>query len=629
MIVYSGSKYRFQRDAMNGVIASRLDELFSTLGIGRESYAEFNSWKASLPRMALIIADRRIDDDVQVALEYQIPLTSKRVDFMVAGSDGSSDNVVIVELKQWESCEATDRENVVRTFVGGADREVAHPSQQAYSYAKLIEHFNESVRENNIGLVPCAFLHNYKEAARKELCDPRYQEALSDAPVFLEQDGTALSDYIARFVSKASDKPLFDIIEHGKLKPSKSLQDTVGSVLNGNEEFEMIDEQQVAYATVLKLVENSINDDQKHVIIVEGGPGTGKSVIAINLLAKIINNGYACVYATKNGAPRYTFSQSLTRGKHRISYLKGLFKGSGSFYDVPKDTFSCILADEAHRLNYKSGMYGNLGENQVKEIINAAKISVFFVDEDQIVTMKDIGTVEEIKKQAGVLGAVVHHNSSLKLTSQFRCNGSDGYIAFLDDMLQIRHTANDRFFDGDYDIRVFDDPCEMREALREKNGHNKARMIAGYCYPWVSDKDKSKVDIILPGGFEAQWNFDTNRFATDEDSFEQVGCIHSTQGLEFDYVGIIIGMDMQYHDGKVITDYRQRFLKRDKSIAGVHTEADEKLADRIIRNTYKTLLSRGQKGCFVYCEDAELRNYIRHRLEQVRRMRIYEAALKK
>ena len=610
MIVYSGNKYSFQRDAINGNIARRLDSLFAELGIGRESIAEFNSWKASLPRMALIISDPRIDNDVQVALEYQIPLTSKRVDFMIGGSDGENDNVVIVELKQWEKCQATSRENVVIAFTGGANREVAHPSQQAYSYAKLIEHFNESVRENNISLRPCAYLHNYKEQYRGELCHDKYIEAINDAPVFIEQDGLTLTEFIVKYISKPSNKNLFDIIEHGKLKPSKSLQDTVGSVLNGNDEFDMIDEQQVAYATVLKLVQNTIKDNEKHTIIVKGGPGTGKSVIAINLLSKIINNGYSSVYVTKNGAPRYTFSKNLIKGKHKISYLKGLFKPSGSFVDVPKDTFDCILVDEAHRLNLKSGLYGNLGENQVKEIINAAKISVFFVDEDQIVTMKDIGTINEIKKQAELMGSKVHIGRSLELTSQFRCNGSDGYMAFLDDALQIRSTANARYFDGDYDIQIFDNPYEMRELLRTKNTNNKARMIAGYCYPWVSDKDKTLMDICLPNGFEAQWNFQTNEFATDENSFEQVGCIHSTQGLEFDYVGIIIGKDMRFEDGKVITDYTKR-ASRDASIRGVKTGDDEKLADKIIRNTYKTLLSRGQKGCYIYCEDKPLANYIK------------------
>ena len=618
MIVYSGNKYSFQRDAINGNIARRLDRLFVELGIGRESIAEFNSWKASLPQMALIMSDSRINDDVQVALEYQIPLTSKRVDFMIGGSDGEKDNVIIVELKQWGKCQATSRENVVIAFTGGANREVAHPSQQAYSYAKLIEHFNESVRENQIGLIPCAYLHNYEEEYRGELCHEKYTEAIKDAPVFLQEDGASFADFIVKHASKPSNKKLFDIIEHGKLKPSKSLQDTVGSVLNGNDEFDMIDEQQVAYATVLKLVQNTIKDNEKHTIIVKGGPGTGKSVIAINLLAKIINNGYSSVYVTKNGAPRYTFSKSLIKGKHTISFLKGLFKPSGSFVGVPRDSFDCILVDEAHRLNLKSGLYGNLGENQVKEIINAAKISVFFVDEDQIVTMKDIGTISEIKKQAELLGSKVHIGRSLELTSQFRCNGSDGYMAFLDDALQIRSTANARYFDGDYDIQVFDNPYNMRESLRDKNTNNKARMIAGYCYPWASQKDKSLFDICLSGGFEAQWNFNTNEFATDEESFEQVGCIHSTQGLEFDYVGVIIGKDMRFADGKVITDYKQR-ASQDASIRGVRTNEDEELADRIIRNTYKTLLSRGQKGCYIYCEDPALREYLKQRLEQVTR----------
>ncbi len=614
MIVYSGTKYNFQRDIMNGTIANRLDSLFVSLGITKESIAEFNSWKASLPQMGMIVANNRIDNNVLVALEYQIPLTSKRVDFMVAGSDGENDNVVIVELKQWEDCQPTSRENIVTAFTGGANREVVHPSQQAYSYAKLIENFNEDVRENNISLIPCAYLHNFKESNRKHICHPKYNEAIKDAPLFLQEDGEQLSSFIADRVSKPSNKNLFEIIENGKLKPSKSLQDTVGSILNGNDEFEMIDEQQVAYATVLKLVENTINKDEKHTIIIQGGPGTGKSVIAINLLSKIINNSYSCVYCTKTSAPRTVFSQSLTKGKHTLGYLKNLFKSSGTFYDLRPNIYDCVIVDEAHRLNLKSGMYSNLGENQIKEIINASKISVFFIDEDQIVTMKDIGSVAEIKKQAHMLGSIVHCGDNLKLTSQFRCNGSDGYLAFLDNLLEIRKTANTNLFDIDYDIKVFDDACEMREALRKKNTRNKARMIAGYCYPWVSDKDKSLIDIRIRGGFEAQWNFSTDKFAIDPSSFEQVGCIHSTQGLEFDYVGIIIGKDLQYRDETVVTNYKERFLKRDKTIQHVYTEKDRKLADRIIRNTYKTLLSRGQKGCYVFCEDEALGAYFKEQI---------------
>ena len=617
MIVYFGSKKQFSLDAANGVIARKVDDLFMKYGIPKANASQFNAFKYSLARMALVMENSIIEDDVQVAVEYQIPLTSKRVDLMIAGTDGSRDNVVIVELKQWEDCSPTQRENVVRTFTGGAERDVAHPSQQAYSYAKLIENFNEDVRLNDVGLIPCAYLHNFKESNRRRICDSRYSKIIKEAPVFLEEDGTLLSDFISRFVSKPSNKKLFDIIENGKLLPSKSLQDEIGRVLNCNTEFQMIDEQQVAYATVMKLVEKSIDSDEKHTIIVQGGPGTGKSVIAINLLAKILRNEYSCAYVTKTSAPRYTFKKSLINGRYSAGYLGGLFMSSGSFINVPNNAFSCLITDEAHRLKEKSGLYSNLGENQIKEIINAAKVSVFFVDEDQIVTSMDIGSIDEIKKQAKACGSKVYFNESLILTSQFRCNGSDGYLAFLDDVLQIRETANSMFFDLDYDVRIFDSASAMREELRIHNGNNKARMIAGYCYPWKSKNDKSQKDIFLPGGFEAQWNFTTEQFATDPDSFEQEGCIHSTQGLEFEYVGIIIGLDLQYKDGKVITDWRMRY-KGDATLNGLRNSRNEAKADRIIRNTYKTLLSRGQKGCFIYCQDSELRDYLKYRLSHIK-----------
>ena len=619
MIVYNETKAKFQSDVFNGVIAKNIENLFEKLGINGGQLSEYRSWKESLPRMSTIIADNRIDDNVNVAIEFQIPLTSKRVDFMIGGRNENSDHIVVIELKQWEKCHATNRENVVNAFTGGANRDVAHPSQQAYSYAKLIENFNESVQEENIELNPCAYLHNYEEKYRNEICHNDYNEIVKLAPVFLMEDAAKLREFIVKYVNKPSDKKLFDIIDYGKLKPSKSLQTAVGSILNGNTEFELIDEQLVAYSTILKLVQNTISSDEKHTVIVKGGPGTGKSVIAINLLAKIINNGYTCLYVSKNIAPRTAFSASLVKGKYALSYLKGLFQGSGKFTESSTNRFDCLLCDEAHRLNEKSGLFHNEGENQIKEIINAAKISVFFIDEDQRISTKDIGSIKEIKKWAALLGSKVHFNDSLVLSSQFRCNGSDSYLAFLDDVLGIRSTANYNYFDLDYDIKIFDDPNMMKEELKKTNTNNKSRLIAGYCYPWNSKKDRSQYDIFLKNGFKAQWNFSTEQFALDPDSFDQVGCIHSTQGLEFDYVGIIIGKDMRYENGKVITDRTQR-AKSDTTIKGL--KGDEELGDRIIRNTYKTLLSRGQKGCYIFCEDEALSNYLKMRLSKVRNMEV-------
>ena len=337
----------------------------------------------------------------------------------------------------------------------------------------------------------------------------------------------------------------------------------------------------------------------------------------------VARRGLNAQYVTKNAAPRNVYFEELKREKFKLSFVKNLFKGSGSYYDCEADTFDCLITDEAHRLNAKSGMYQNLGENQIKEIIAASKVSVFFIDEDQIVTTKDIGSIDEIKKWAKICGSEVFCDETTRLVSQFRCNGSDGYLAFIDDLLGIRNTANFDGFDVEYDIRIFDNPCEMREALRDKNRiNNKARMVAGYCYEWrtKNSNDLSVFDIELEHDFRARWNFSTTQtWAIDADSFEQVGCIHTSQGLEFDYVGVIIGQDLIYEANQVKTDSSNR-ARSDKSLSGLKTNPNPYLSDRIIRNTYKTLLTRGQKGCYIYCQDTALSEYIKYRLSCINQL---------
>ena len=200
-----------------------------------------------------------------------------------------------------------------------------------------------------------------------------------------------------------------------------------------------------------------------------------------------------------------------------------------------------------------------------------------------------------------------------KLVSQFRCNGSDAYIQFIDSLLQrSEEQIPISFTELNFDFRVFDSAAEMREALREKNQiANKARMVAGYCYDWNVKNGRGDYDIILPEGFKAKWNLaDDKIWAVNPNSFDQVGCIHTAQGLEFDYVGVLIGKDLSYDkdSGRIITNKAQ--ISKDDHSSGIRTAPDD-LARCLILNTYKTLLTRGQKGCYVYCEDESLRNYIR------------------
>ena len=400
-------------------------------------------------------------------------------------------------------------------------------------------------------------------------------------------------------------------IDHGKLKPAKALQDSLTSMMRGNREFYLVDEQKVAYETVRKLVENAVRNannpvksGKKSVVIVSGGPGTGKSVVAIQLLCDLIQKGFSANYVTKNAAPRNVYFAKLRHDNYKLNYIKNLFRSSDAFWNMPMNTLDSIIVDEAHRLKNKSAIFH--GENQVKEIINAGRVVVFFIDEDQQITTKDIGSKDEIRKWAAFHGAHLYEGDELDLVSQFRCNGSDGYLNFLDNLLEMRETANTNF-DFDYDVRLFDSPIKMREALRKTNSiNNKSRMIAGYCYEWITadNQDCDDYDIVLEDGFNAKWNFQNSLFAIDETSFEQVGCIHTTQGLEFDYCGIIIGRDLRYESGEVITDQTKEAVS-DKT-SGIRSCNNPVLADKLIRNTYKTLLSRGQKGCFIYCEDKAL-----------------------
>jgi len=617
MIVYSGTKKDFCQDVFR-VIADKIQNLLREKGFFNTSINEYRAWENSLRAMHIVLNTNDIPDNAYVAIEYQIPATSKRVDFLISGLDENNDkNVLIIELKQWEKAERTNHNDLVMTYIGNANRLVTHPSYQAYSYAKLIENYNAYIEDEKVKIIPCSYLHNYQENYILELTNDFYKEIIELSPLFFKTDAEKLQDFIKKYIKKTDNGETLYNIEYGKIRPSKSLQDAIASMLLGNREFEMIDEQKVAFETIRSLVDEAIKTNQKHTIIVEGGPGTGKSVIAINLLAhfrdKIVS------YVTKNAAPKNVYLEKLTQNNFKKKYIEYLFKSSSAFIDANENDYDLLLVDEAHRLNEKSGIFSNKGENQIKEIINASKVSVFFIDEDQIVTTKDFGRIEEIKKQARKLGSIIHSGDDLKLTSQFRCNGSLGYLAFLDDLLQIRDTANKDGFDIDFDLQVYDSPTKMREDLRKKNTNNKARMLAGYTYEWVSKYDRTKYDIILEDNFYAQWNFNTTKtWAIDIDSFDQVGCIHTAQGLEFDYVGVIIGKDLYYKDGHVLTDYTKR-AKSDASIKGTKKNQDYALADKIIRNTYKTLLTRGQKGCYIYCEDKELAKYLKQRIEITKR----------
>jgi hypothetical protein len=622
MIVYSGTKTDFLTAVEEDSIAEEIEKNIYEKMHRSTGKSEFRSWENSLEYMYKVLNDDGIPKNSGVAIEYNIPQTSKRVDFIVSGY-GNNDvaHAIIIELKQWDNVETVESQDaIVETYTGGAKRRVVHPSYQAWSYAAMINDYNQNVQQMSIMLHPCAYLHNYRKSNPEKLEQAQYKEYVDEAPIFARGEVSKLREFIKKSACKGDEGKLIYEIDNGRIRPSKSLQDSIKSLIEGNQEFIMLDDQKVVYEEIIKTAAQCMADLKKRTVIVTGGPGTGKTVVAINLLSKLTNEGMFVQYTSKNSAPRNVYAKKLTG--HRKTSINNMFKGSGSYIDAQPNIVDAIICDEGHRLTAKTQLGPKVaGENQIKEIINASLCSVFFIDERQRVTLSDIGSVEEIKKWADILGSDV---TEMELLSQFRCNGSDGYLAWIDDVLEIRETANPDMTEIDYDIRIVDSPSEVRNLIVERNKiNNKSRLLAGYCWNWIKEgQNDSDCHDIKIGDFEMSWNLkNTTTFAIDENSIDEIGCIHTSQGLDFDYVGVIIGDDMRYENGRVITDASKR-ASTDQSLKGIKKlekedpEKARKEADEIIKNTYRTLMTRGMKGCYIYCTDPKLAEYLKKRVNK-------------
>jgi uncharacterized protein len=616
MIIYQNTKIKFIEDIMSNTIDKIVLDAFKKRTGHKVAQDEINSWRDSLYKMGFQLMGEGMPDDSKVSIEYHIPSTCKRIDFIITGEDENHvENVIVVELKQWSEAQLTQKDGLVMTRFRHGETETNHPSYQAWSYCSLLRGFNETVYQENIQLRPCAYLFNYEldDVIKNDF----YKNYLEQAPVFLKNDASQLRSFIRKYIKYGDSKDTMYRIDSGKIRPSKSLADSLIKMLSGNEEFIMIDDQKIVYENALFMTKRQ----EKKVLIIEGGPGTGKSVVAINLLVKLIGQGLNCRYVTKNSAPRSVYESKLT-GVLKKTEISNLFSGSGAYINSEPNDYDALIVDEAHRLNEKSGLFKK-GENQIKEIVKAAKVAIFFIDEDQRVAFNDIGRKEDIISWANKYGAGVHQ---YELNSQFRCNGSNGYLAWLDNILQIRETANFNLDDIDYDFQIVDSPNKLREMIVEKNKiNNKARIVAGYCWDWVSNKNKDMMDIVIPEhNFAMKWNL--NHYGMlwiiDPQSVNEIGCIHTCQGLELDYIGVIIGDDLVIRDEQVVTDPAKR-AKTDKSLNGfkkllkTNPEEAKKKADLIIKNTYRTLMTRGMKGCYVYFTDKETEKYFKKNLKNI------------
>ena len=622
MRLYSGSSKQFVADTARNQISEKLKESFFSHYRYRPSPAEVNSWRASLSAMAHVFQLAELMDH-GVALEYQLPLTSRRLDCLVCGRDGKQqDNAVIVELKQWGKCQQSDGENLVSTWVGGAERDVLHPSAQVGQYQRYLEDAHTAFYDGPapIRLGSCAYLHNYYAEAGDALFAEKYRRILERSPAFTADEVDPLADYLRRRLEIGEGLDVLERVEQSQYRPSKKLMDHVGRVIKGLPAYVLLDEQQVVYEKVLAIARKGFHDRKKTVLVVRGGPGTGKSVIALNLMSDLLLQGVNAQYATGSKAFTETLRAIIgSRGGIQFKYFNSYMAADSRVVDV-------LICDEAHRIRETSNSRftpkaKKSSRRQVDELMDASQVLVCFVDDKQVVRPNEVGSADLLVRAAKERGC---KTLDFELQAQFRCAGSDGFVNWVNNTLGIARTANVLWDSSDaFDFRIFGSPEALETAIRQKaaEGHS-ARMTAGFCWPWSKpNHDGTLVEDVVIGEYLRPWNAkpDSGRLAKgipkasvwayDPSGTEQIGCIYTAQGFEFDYVGVIFGPDLRYSfdsqswEGHPETSY-DTVVRRSKK-----TFVD------LVKNSYRVLLSRGLKGCFVHFMDKETEMFMKSRIE--------------
>lgn len=613
MIVYSDSVKKFCDNvtSISDILNNRFKELFHKYS----NSSEIDSWKNSLKYFSSILSETTIPDECTITLEYNIPLTSNRIDLILTGFNNKKPVIFVFEFKQWQYVnDAPESDYLVQTILNGNIQEVVHPGYQVWSYSEIIKNYNEYIQINDIEVNACLLMHNYIFNDDDVLLQEKYEPFMKNIHYFGSNNRKELIDYLNTSLTSGDKGEIISNVDNSKIRPSFKIQTEISHLIGKNKFFNMIDQQIVVYDKIMSIIKN---EEEGNVIIVKGRPGTGKSIIAINLVNTIINSGETCQYVSRNTAPRVIYSYTL-KGELKKTLIDYLFKSSGSFTETNEKSINTLIVDEAHCLTEKSGLFNNYGVNQIMEIIKSSKNSVFFIDELQQVHLNDIGTIDNIKKIANNLNYKI---TELSLDYQFRCNGSDEFLSFVDYILEL----NDKLPSNNinYDFKIIDSPNELFDIIKKKNKINPSRLVAGYCWNWnKKEMNNTNYHDIKIDDFEISWNLGQNQTFAIDDSINEAGCIHSVQGLEFDYVGVIIGKDIKYKNNQVITDYNAHG-SADPSFKGIkkmfkYSEIEAtKIADKLIKNAYRVLLTRGSKGCYIYCQDEEYREFIKSVIKNI------------
>jgi uncharacterized protein len=615
MKLYTGTSEQFIQDILENKLADKLKTAYESYYYRMAGQQEVVSWTNSLQFVKNVIEYGSLKDDT-VVVEYELPYSNRRIDCLLFGrGPDESSNAVIMELKQWSKVENCDIENEVLTFTGGANRFEAHPSFQAQGYYSYLKDFVEVFANDTVNLSAISYCHNYSRTS-DVMFGPKFQGIMTDFPLFAKEDVPALAAYLKARLSSGHGVEVFNKFSSSPVGPTKKLLEHTSSMIKGQKVFNLLEDQLAAYYAILDRAKKATKAKSKCVIIVRGGPGTGKSVIALNVIAELLSKGQTVFHAT--GSAAFTSTLRKIVGSRAAS----MFKYFISFTNVKENSIDVLVCDEAHRIRAKSvSRYTPKAERtdkpQVEELMEAAKVSVFFIDDYQVVRPYEQGSTDLLRKTAAKYGAELFE---FELKTQFRCSGSDGYLNWLDNALGIRETTNLMLTEKEkMDFKILPSPQALFDEIRKKNEKtpNSARMAAGFCWPWSNpNPDGSLKDDVVIGDFRMTWEAKNDMktapgippaklWAYDPNGVSQMGSIYTIQGFEFDYVGVIFGDDLAWDPT------RRTWVGKPEKSADAAVKRDKPNFVRYAKNAYRVLLTRGMTGCYVYFMNKDTENYFR------------------
>ncbi|HUW22209.1 MAG TPA: DUF2075 domain-containing protein [Candidatus Bathyarchaeia archaeon] len=617
MILYEGTIERFNEDVMQNCIADRAAEKYRAYYKKDPADREYRSWAISLAILNNSFHYAGLKDN-HIIVEYELPFSSRRIDVLLFGHDvDGEENVVMMELKQWSNQHVQDAEsegNVVVDY-GQFKREQPHPVLQVQGYYFGLKDFLRIFQEKNSPeLSASVYLHNYSKNKDAILFSSEFSKLIKTFPLFAKEDAIELGRYLKKRLQGGKGKLIYERFARSPIEPSRKLLDHTSEMINKRQIFNLIDEQIVAYNAIRHKVKQFAKTKQKSVVIVKGGPGTGKSVIALEVMGELLRQGRKVVHAT--GSSAFTNTLRNIVGVR----AKNLFKFFNSFIATKSGSFDVLICDEAHRIRESSiDRYTPKVQRtdlpQIDELLNVAKLSIFFIDENQIVRPNEIGSVEMIKKAVQRLGIKKSDISEFELKTQFRCSGSDAYLQWLDFVLRIGDSEFSEY-DPKMEFKIFKSPQEMMEEIRKRNHEkpNSARITAGFCWSWSKPiPDNSLVNDVKIGNFEMPWEKKDQfwKWATDDSGMEQVGTVYTAQGFEFDYIAVIFGNDL------VFDPVESKWRAIPENSHDTQVKRNNPNLTNHLKNVYRVLLSRAHKGVYVYFIDKDTEKYLKSHLPEI------------